>query len=187
MICINCSEEINETNKIDSYPSEFSVYLCLHCGYENEWWILLGFDKEKALESIIRGLSFESYLNEKEIYYNQIIQYIKEKYNEDKFLDDAIQKGLNHLYKQVLEPKKIEAIRYPINKLHDEKYNKIIISDRNKFEDFFNKRIIRQWDLKYIQLINLEKFHENIINNKNIRYKNRWLAAIDYFLESPEF
>lgn len=50
MICINCSEEINETNKIDSYPSEFSVYLCLHCGYENEWWILLGFDKEKALE-----------------------------------------------------------------------------------------------------------------------------------------
>lgn len=91
------------------------------------------------------------------------------------------------MYKQVLEPKKIEAIRYPINKLHDEKYNKIIISDRNKFEDFFNKRIIRQWDLKYIQLINLEKFHENIINNKNIRYKNRWLAAIDYFLESPEF
>lgn len=181
-VCIKCNEIILEKNKLNNYPSTFSTYLCPQCGHENEWWILIGFDKDIKIESIVRALSFDAYLNGNEMIFDQIIQYIQEKYDRENFQDDSIQATLNNLYRDVLKKKQIEAIRYPINKLHEEKFNKIVISKNNKFENFFNNRIIQQWDLKHLQLKDLEELNEAIKKNGNIRYENRWNAAIDYFI-----
>jgi len=108
----------------------------------------------------------------------------KEKYKEMTFSGDAIQNDLNRLFINVLEKKGIKAKRYPIDKLHDEKYNKIVISQDNTLDDFFNKRVIRQWDLKHLT-IDLKELKEKIKNNEKIRCKNRWIVACDHFLSSP--
>ncbi|MFZ2410164.1 MAG: hypothetical protein WAW23_01195 [Candidatus Methanoperedens sp.] len=183
--CNSCKEKLTEGCKLSNYPDEFSVYLCPGCGHENEWWILYGFDKGTNLESIIRALFLDSFLKGKEIMYDQFIQDIKEKYKDENFSSDAIHNGLNRLFNNVLVKNRIEANRYPINKLHDEKYNKIIISHDNTLEDFFNKRIIRQWDLKHLT-IGLNELKRKINSNQKIRHKNRWLVAFNYFSTAPE-
>ncbi|MCK4798047.1 MAG: hypothetical protein KAT05_11730 [Spirochaetes bacterium] len=180
-VCIKCNGIILEKNKLNNYPSEFSTYLCPQCGFENEWWILKHFDKGFNRKSIVRALSFEAYLNGNEMVFDQIIQYINKKYIDENISEDSIQDAFNNLFEKVLEPKNIEATRCPLNRLHDEKFNKIVISQNNKFEDFFEKRILRQWDLKYLQLTDLEKLNEAIKKNGKIRFENRWSAAIDYF------
>lgn len=183
--CIKCNEKINDTNKQDKYPEEFSVYLCPGCGHEIDWWILYDFDKGENRESIIRALFLDSFLQGKEIVYDQVRQHIKEKYKDVPFSDDAIQNDLNRLFINVLEKKGIKAQRYPISKLHDEKYNKIVISHNTTLDDFFNKRVIRQWDLKHLT-IDLKELKEKIKNNEKIRWKSRWIVAFDHFLSPPE-
>jgi hypothetical protein len=182
--CIKCNEAINENNKMEKYPEEFSVYLCPGCGHEIDWWILYDFGKGDNRESIIRALFLDSFLQGKEIVYDQVRQHIKEKYKYMTFSDDAIQNDLNRLFINVLEKKGIEAPRYPTSKFHDEKYNKIEISQNTTLDDFFNKRVIRQWDLKHLT-IDLKELKEKIKNNEQIRYKNRWIVAFDHFLDSP--
>jgi hypothetical protein len=186
--CIICNEKLSEKCKLNCYPEEFSVYLCSGCGHENEWWILSGFDKDTKgeLEPIIRALFLDSFLQGKEIMYPQVVQHIKEKYKDANYSVDAVQNALNRLFMDVLVKKEILADRSPISKLHNEKYNKIIISHDNTLDDFFNKRIIRQWDLKHLT-IDLKELKEKIRRYpKMIRYKNRWLAAFDYFLDCAE-
>lgn len=180
--CISCNEKLHEECKVDNYPHEFSVYLCRGCGHDNEWWILYDFDKGTNLECIIRALFLNSFLQGKEIMYDQVVQHIKEKYKESNYSVDAIHNELNRLFKEVLVKKGIEADRYPMSKLHNEKYNKIIISHDNTLDDFFNQRIIRQWDLKHLT-IDLKELKEKIKSNQKIRYKDRWLVAFDYFLD----
>lgn len=179
--CINCGEKINDKCELDKYPHEFSVYLCPECGYENDWWMLYNFGKNTNRESIIRALFLDSFLQRKEINYDQVIHHIKEKCKDENLLDNAIQNDLNRLFIEVLENKEIKADRYPKSKLYDEKYNKIIISENNTLDDFFNKRIIRQWDLKHLTF-DLTELREKIKNNEKLRYKNRWLASIDHFI-----
>lgn len=179
--CINCGEKINDKCKLDKFPPEFSVYLCPECGYENDWWMLYKSDKNTNRESIIRALFLDSFLQRKEINYDQVIHHFKEKCKNENLLDNVIQNDLNRLFIGVLENKKIKADRYPKSKLHDEKYNKIIISENNTLDDFFNKRIIRQWDLKHLTF-DLTELREKIKNNVKLRYKNRWLASIDFFI-----
>ena len=77
--------------------------------------------------------------------------------------------------------KKISVKRYPLNKLSSEKFYKIIVNHDN-IADFFNKRTIYQWDLQHLTF-DLKELKEKIKSiTKKIRYKNRWLAAFDYFL-----
>lgn len=119
--------------------------------------------------------------------YNQVIQQIKEKYAFANYSADSIQNELNSLFLDVLVNKAHAHLtdRYPHSKLLDEKYNKILISHNNNLDEFFNKRMIRQWDLQYLTT-DLKELKEKIKSNPNIRYKNRWLAAFDYFLNHPE-
>jgi len=183
MICIKCGSKLLDDNKIKNYPSIFLVYLCPQCGNENDWW-MLGFDKIKNLESIIRAQFLDSYLYKEEINYNQIIQLLKEKYNNDNFEDNAITASLNDVC-NLMKNRGMKLNRYPkkSERLTDEKFYKIIISDHNNFEDFFNgqPRIIRQWDLRHLKfdLIELKKIMKT---NGKVRYENRWEAAINYFL-----
>lgn len=183
--CNSCNEKLTEECNLNNYPDEFSVYLCPGCGHENEWWILHEFDKRTSLEGIVRALFLDSFLQGKEIMYDQVVQHINEKYKDENFSCDAIHNGLNRLFNNVLVRKGIEADRYPINRLHDEKYNKILISHENTLDDFFNKRIIRQWDLKHITT-DLKELKRIIDSNQKIRYKNRWLVAFNYFSTAPE-
>ena len=180
--CSNCNEKITDHHKIDDYPDEFSVYLCPECGQENDWWILYGFDKGTNRESIIRALFLDSFLQRKEIIYDQSIQHIKEKHKDENYSDNAINNDLNRLFIGVLEKKGIKANRYPTSKLHDEKCNKIIISNNNTLDDFFNKGVVRQWDLKHLT-VDLRELKKKIKNNEKIRYKNRWMIAFDYFID----
>ena len=183
MICLKCSSKLFDNNKIEDYPNEFSVYLCPQCGNENDWW-MLGKGKRTNLESIIRAQFLDSYLYNQEINYDQIIQLIKEKYKNENFEDNAIIATLNRVCKNFIKKRGIKANRHPktSERFVDERFYKIIISDHNNFEDFFNgkPRIIRQWDLKHLKF-NLNDLKKIIKNNGKVRYENRWNAAINYF------
>ena len=128
----------------------------------------------------------DSYLYKEEINYNQIIQLIKEKYNNDTFEENAIIASLNDVY-NLMKSRKMKLNRHPKERLTDEKFYKIIISDQNNFEDFFNgkPRIIRQWDLKHLKF-DLHELNKIMKSNGEVRYENRWEAAINYFLNSVQ-
>ena len=182
--CIKCGAKLSEGDKLPNYPSSFTVYKCPICGYENEWWTLYGFGKGTNLESIIRALALDSFLQKKEIRYPQVVQHIQEKYEDAKYSVDSIQGALNRVFRDVLKGKGISADRYPSNRLSDEKYNKIRISSNNTLDVFFNKRIIRQWDLQHLIFdFDLHELKKKIKSDPVIRYKDRWLAACNYFLD----
>lgn len=197
--CINCGLEIDDKCKIDRYPDEFLVYLCPDCGYENDWWITYNFGENIIRESMIHALFFESYYKNKDLKYDKAIEIVRQNI-ENSDLEDDIK---NHIVENIEEytrsrindlfneftgnkfiiPKnvKIHAVRHP-KKLHNEQYNRIQISQsQNSLADFFNNRVIRQWDLKYLDM-DLNELRDEIKKDKEIRFKNRWLAAIDYFL-----
>ena len=177
--CIYCNEKMSEKCKLNSYPREFMVFRCPECGYLNDWWALHDMGRG-TLKSIIRALFLDSFLQGKEIMYDQIVLYIKERYECEKFTEKKIRDVLNSVFHE-LDDKKISVKRYPLNKLSSEKFYKIIVNHDN-IADFFNKRIIYQWDLQHLTF-DLKELKEKIKSiTKKIRYKNRWLAAFDYFL-----
>ncbi len=54
------------------------AHLCPECGHENDWWILYNFDKGETRESIIRALFLDSFIQGKEIVYDQVRRHIKD-------------------------------------------------------------------------------------------------------------
>ncbi len=87
--CINCNEKMSEKCKLNSYPHEFMVFKCPECGYLNDWWALHDMGRG-TLKSIIRALFLDSLLQGQEIMYEQIILYIKERYEYEKFTEKKI-------------------------------------------------------------------------------------------------
>ncbi len=111
--------------------------------------------------------------------YDQIVLYINERYDYENFTEKKIRGALNSVFHE-WDDKKISVTRYPLNKLSSEKFYKIIVNHDN-IVDLFNKRIIYPWDLQHLTF-DLKELKEKIKSiTKIIRYKDRWLAAIDYF------
>ncbi len=191
--CIYCSNELNVKSKIINFPERFSVYLCPKCGCENEGWILNGMDKytiqnrhlpDCYIESVIRALFLDVFLQNKEIYCVDVHKYIKERYKEEYKKDIELDeydccRDLERLYKGVIS-KDISTNPFFFNIQHG--LISIKFTEYTILENFFNKRIIRQWDLKHLTT-DLIELKEKIKINENIRYKDRWLKAIDYFID----
>lgn len=197
--CLNCSTDLKEEyilkeNPItkEKYPQRsFLVYKCPNCGHLNDSWMINYNEKYISRESIIRTLFFESYYNQNNIDYDNAIRDIK-KYlinHDENYLSDienvekndkGIRNQINSVFIRALINKKINAHRKPERDLSDEMYDEIIISPDNKFEIFFNKRVIRQDDFRYSNL-DLEEIVKKIETNGKIKHKDRWLAAIRFF------
>ena len=205
--CSRCNAELNDDNQMIEYPEEFAVYKCPSCGHENEWWILHNFDKNISRECIIRALLFESYYNNTELNYDQVIIIVRQILKED-ISEEKIRKDINKLFNKLeespsfspnpkhikiyklkntsftLNPKrtKIHMVRYPITKSAGDRYSIIkVLEDKNNLADFFNKRVIRQWDIMHLS-IDLNILKDTIKSDKDINYNDRWIKAIDHFI-----
>ena len=197
--CLECSNSLEEKHILkenpetrEKYPrNSFLVYQCPNCGHLNDAWMINYNEKLISRESIIRTIFFESYYNQNGIDYEDAIRYVKnylvkhdENYssdieNDDEF-DKRIRNQINSVYKKALKEKGIDVYRGPERDISDEKFDEIIISPENKFETFFNKRVIRQMDFKYFN-INLDEIRKKIETNQKIKRKYRWIAAIEFF------
>jgi len=197
--CLECSNSLKDKHilkenpiTMEKYPlNSFLVYKCPNCGHLNDSWMINYNKKSISRESIIRTIFFESYYNQCEIDYEDAIRYIKNylmKYDEsylsdienDEEFDNKIRNQINSIFKKALIEKGIVAYRVPERDISDEMYDKIIISPENKFETFFNKRVIRQMDFKYFNL-NLDDIRKKIETNREIKRKDRWFAGIEFF------
>ena len=205
--CSRCNAELNDDNQMIEYPKEFAVYKCPSCGHENEWWTLYNYDKIISRECIIRALLFESYYNDTELNFDQVIKCVRQIMKEN-ISEEKIRKDVNTLFNKLdgrpslspnpknikihklkhtsfsLNPKrtKIHMVRYPITKSAGDKYSSIkVLQDKNNLADFFNKRVIRQWDIIHLS-VDLNILKEIIKSDKDINYNDRWIKAIDHFI-----
>ena len=197
--CLECSNSLEEKHilkenpiTMEKYPSNsFLVYQCPNCGHLNDAWMINYNEKSISRESIIRTIFFESYYNQSEIDYEDAIRCVKnylvnhdENYmsdiKNDEKIDKRIRNQINSLCKKALKEKGIDVYRGPERDISDETFDEIIISPGNKFESFFNKRVIRQMDFKYFNL-NLDDIRKKIETNREIKRKDRWIASIEFF------
>lgn len=197
--CLDCNTSLKEKHILkenpitkEKYPrNSFLVYQCPNCSHLNDSWMINYNEKNISRISIIRTIFFESYYNQSEIDYEDAIRYVKnylvnhdENYfsdiENDEEIDKRIRNQINSVFKKALIEKGIVAYRVPEIDISDEMYDEIIISPENKFETFFNKRVIRQMDFKYFNL-NLDDIRKKIETNREIKRKDRWFAAIEFF------
>jgi len=183
--CQKCDAILKEDYKAKGRgcSSLYEFYRCPICNYENDFWIVMEWFKYVNLEPIVRAKFFESYLYNKEIDYDRIMLDIKFEYPSENFTIETVQNTLNNSYREHLVNRHIKAKRIPIPRMPDEKFYKIIISQNNNFEDFFNNRVIRPWHLSYFKEVDLQIFKRKIKENSHIRFKKRWLAAVDFFID----
>lgn len=189
--CINCSNNLDNEYiypSKDCKKNDFKIYICNKCSFENEGW-MFSIPNEINRQSITRAYFFESFYHNNEINYDDSIKYIKnfilnrdEKHfqldNEDE-INEKIRRDIHAIFSK-FKNKNVLIQRNDAD-TPNEKYEKIIISQDNKFEIFFNKRLIRPWDFIYIKS-DLNLIKKEISTNGNIKCNERWQNVIDFFL-----
>ncbi len=172
--------EIGDKDRIKKYPANFGVYKCPSCGEEKDGWMLTKIEEGMNMEQIVMANFFNYHLEKRTILYDQFIDEIINTYPNEGLKRDSIRQTINDCYTKLID-KNIIAVRHPIDREASEQYVSIKIDSINKIETFFNKKIIKQWTFKYFNT-DLKKIRELIESNPNIRYKERWLVAVDHFL-----
>lgn len=179
--CVICGENLSENNMLEKYgKGNYKVYECSN-GHLNDWWVLVDMDVGASLEQVIRAGFLDSIYTKEKIDYDDYIKEIQNRYPNEDWDEKTIRKSLNTCFNKFLQSKNISANREPLSLPPGESYDAIIISSRNSIVNFLNNRVVTPWTIKFLKT-DYEKLKNEIKKNeKNIKYPDRWLAAIDYF------
>jgi len=180
--------ELNIPDTSKNYPASFKAYHCGICDRDYEWWQLpaegdtpfYAGGSTEPIEIIARAKALESFPHE-QIWLNELHRRLQTS-RPDATIEQA-SNMLNKIY-DVFNKKGIKMVRcrgtpQQYEREFDEKFQCIEFAGNTKFADLLNKRVIRQWDFKYVGRI--DAIRERVNQDDDIRFKERWLAAIDFF------